>query len=66
MKSGIAGKIIVSSNMTISPKQLKMIRMLHPELWVSFTNLAILLFSPRSDRIAYLNKILKRIINALK
>jgi hypothetical protein len=25
--------------MTISPKQLKMTRMLHPELWVSFINL---------------------------
>jgi hypothetical protein len=42
IKSGIAGKIIVSSNITINPKQLRMKSVLHPDLWMSLSTLDIL------------------------
>ncbi|MGA6990027.1 MAG: hypothetical protein WBX81_06405, partial [Nitrososphaeraceae archaeon] len=66
MKSGMAGKIIVSSNITINPQELKMTSMLHPEQKsVSFSNLVMIL-SPLSASILHLSMTLKHFINATK
>lgn len=66
MKSGMAGKIIVSSNITISPKQLRITSMLQPELWILSSNLVMFPSTLSAIIILHLRVTQTHIINASK